>query len=232
MKECYKCGEKKELSEFSQNKNKKDNLNSECKNCQTKYFKEYYKNNKEKHIKSVSKTQNYKKIKLAKIKKEKGCCKCGYKDHSSALHFHHKDQKQKEFTIASNYHHDLDLLLIEIEKCDVICANCHAIEHAKCNWSNEKEIPIKKTKKRKKEVKYNKPYRSCRIPIPNDDKKEQIVKKINWPEKEELEKIIWERPSEEIAKELNVSGSMLSKKCKQLGIQKPSRGYWMKNPKS
>lgn len=47
-------------------------------------------------------------------------------------------------------------------------------------------------------------------------------------EKEILEKLVWELPSEKIAKIYNVSGSAIVKRCKLLGISKPPRGYWAK----
>jgi transcriptional regulator of aromatic amino acid metabolism len=46
--------------------------------------------------------------------------------------------------------------------------------------------------------------------------------------KEELEQLVWERSTESIARELGVSGNAITKRCKQLGIEKPGRGYWAK----
>ena len=48
------------------------------------------------------------------------------------------------------------------------------------------------------------------------------------PTKEELEKLVWEKPTVKIAKELDVSDITIGKWCKQYGIQKPPRGYWAK----
>lgn len=61
-------------------------------------------------------------------KKKEGCEKCGIND-PRVLDFQHI--KDKEFTIAEYYHHQFGLkrLIKEIEKCIVICANCHRIEH-------------------------------------------------------------------------------------------------------
>jgi hypothetical protein len=46
--------------------------------------------------------------------------------------------------------------------------------------------------------------------------------------KVELKKIIWEKPTEAIAKEHGVSGKCVEKYCKKWGIGKPPRGYWAK----
>jgi len=52
--------------------------------------------------------------------------------------------------------------------------------------------------------------------------------KIQWPEKEHLAKLLWEKPSTLIAAELGVSDTAVKKHCRQLGITKPPRGYWAK----
>jgi len=52
--------------------------------------------------------------------------------------------------------------------------------------------------------------------------------KIVWPSKEELEKLIWEKPVSMLAKSLGVSDNAIGKRCKKLNIKKPSRGYWSK----
>jgi hypothetical protein len=46
--------------------------------------------------------------------------------------------------------------------------------------------------------------------------------------KEELEKLVWEMPSQRIAEKYGVSGRLITKRCSQWGISKPPRGYWAK----
>lgn len=52
--------------------------------------------------------------------------------------------------------------------------------------------------------------------------------KIIWPNIDILEKMLIEKPTTQIAKELGVSDSMVSYYAKKMGIKKPSRGYWSK----
>lgn len=68
----------------------------------------------------------------------------------------------------------------------------------------------------------------------NDERIEKI-KQSSWKghhekkfsiSKEDLSRIVWEMPSERIAEKYGVSGSTIAKRCKQLGIKKPGRGYW------
>ena len=66
---------------------------------------------------------------LDEIKLKTGCIKCGYKEHPVALDFDHIDSATKEFTIGTAYTSvSLKRLYKEIEKCQVLCANCHRIK--------------------------------------------------------------------------------------------------------
>lgn len=42
-----------------------------------------------------------------------------------SLHFDHRDPANKKFTIGANTTRPLDEIVAEMEKCDVLCANCH-----------------------------------------------------------------------------------------------------------
>jgi hypothetical protein len=44
--------------------------------------------------------------------------------------------------------------------------------------------------------------------------------------RDELFAMVWERPSEEVAKEIGISGVALAKLCVRLQVPKPPRGYW------
>lgn len=46
--------------------------------------------------------------------------------------------------------------------------------------------------------------------------------------KDDLSKMVWEMSTEQVGKELGVSGKAVEKRCKKLGIEKPPRGYWAK----
>lgn len=52
------------------------------------------------------------------------------------------------------------------------------------------------------------------------------VYRANWPSKEELEKMVWEKSAAEIGKELGVTGSAVGKMCKKMNIEKPVTGYY------
>jgi hypothetical protein len=57
------------------------------------------------------------------------CQRCGYcKDFASVYHFHHRDASQKDFTISSKTW-ALERLKAEVDKCDLLCGNCHSEVH-------------------------------------------------------------------------------------------------------
>lgn len=57
------------------------------------------------------------------------CTRCGFDKDISALEFHHKD-KNKEYQISKIYNKSWKVVKKEIEKCELLCSNCHRIEHA------------------------------------------------------------------------------------------------------
>ena len=60
-----------------------------------------------------------------------GCEKCGYNKNLAALEFHHKNPKDKisklDSRILSN--RTWKFILVEFEKCEVLCSNCHKEIH-------------------------------------------------------------------------------------------------------
>lgn len=59
------------------------------------------------------------------------CENCGYSKYIGALDFHHKDPLQKDFSIGQKgYTRSWEKVKQEIEKCLLVCANCHREIHA------------------------------------------------------------------------------------------------------
>lgn len=64
---------------------------------------------------------------LATIKLGRGCMDCGYRAHPSALEFDHRPGTAKRANVSELLLGSVKTLLDEVAKCDVVCANCHAI---------------------------------------------------------------------------------------------------------
>lgn len=59
------------------------------------------------------------------------CSNCGYSKSLNALQFHHLDPSKKELSIARQaYTLSWNTVLKELDKCILLCANCHAELHS------------------------------------------------------------------------------------------------------
>ena len=129
-KKCCTCNKEKFLGEFNF-KNKKNNvLHCSCKEC----WKETRKKNYEKN-KSVTFDRNHRNRTRVKkwfeeFKTTLKCIKCD-ENHPACLDFHHRDPSTKEYTVSFMLGGTFSIESIknEIEKCDILCANCHRKLH-------------------------------------------------------------------------------------------------------
>ena|SRR5208337_3207565 len=103
------------------------------KNAWTKWYSNP--ENRAKHRKAVHRCDKIRVIRnkkwLDQYKLERGCKVCGFKEHPSALDFHHRDPAQKSFEIGSLHRKGWSLKRIqeEVNKCDILCANHHRMKH-------------------------------------------------------------------------------------------------------
>lgn len=105
-----------------------------------------------------------------------------------------------------------------LENLRLLCPNCHSLTPTFCGKNKKKRIYNCLTCKR--EISRSSIY--CRSCVPKKTK-------INWPSKDELQKLVWNSPIENLAKNLGVSSRAIHKKCKKLHINKPNQGYWLKH---
>jgi len=67
--------------------------------------------------------------KVATYKASIGCAKCGIKDHR-VLDLHHRNGEDKDMAVSAMLSKkSWDAVKAEMEKCEVLCANCHRIAH-------------------------------------------------------------------------------------------------------
>lgn len=101
---CLSCGKEFELDRSKGHRSRK------CSSCNIK-------------------TRKHKMKQRAVEYKGGTCCKCGYKKCIGALQFHHVSEETKEFSIARAYNRSWESIKKELDKCLLVCANCHAEEH-------------------------------------------------------------------------------------------------------
>ena len=57
------------------------------------------------------------------------CVVCGYNKYIGALDFPHLDPEHKEVNIAKGSHLGFENIKLELDKCILICSNCHREFH-------------------------------------------------------------------------------------------------------
>lgn len=127
MKRCPKCQILKELDQYYKNNTKRnsDGLSHYCKKCIKEYRVSTGRNT------GIDSRQYIDKRWFIDYKFTLKCEKCGF-SHPAALDFHHRDPKTKLFDISLTKitQSNQEKIFAEIAKCDVLCANCHRIEHS------------------------------------------------------------------------------------------------------
>lgn len=119
MKICSKCKIKKDINSFYFTKSR-PSLSSMCKECFNKYCIKRWINRK---------------IKAIKYKGDK-CEDCNLhisKTHYSVFEFHHLNPKEKDFSWNKLRLKSEKSIKQELDKCVLLCANCHRIRHALFN---------------------------------------------------------------------------------------------------
>lgn len=112
---CPKCKVKKELIKSNFYIDKRGKIHSWCKIC----------NN------TIAYQKQCARKKYAVDYKGGKCIVCGYDKYLGALDFHHVDPTKKEFNISKLDTYSLAILNVELDKCILVCKNCHAEIHGK-----------------------------------------------------------------------------------------------------
>ena len=135
MKVCSRCLLCLDDSFFNTKRRKKDGSvqkQSYCKNCQKIVWKEYYSNPKvRKEHQDNIRINNTKKLSelrsIVSDQKNKPCKDCGVKYNPWIMDFDHLNPNSKINNISTLVANKtkLEVILNEINKCDLVCANCH-----------------------------------------------------------------------------------------------------------
>lgn len=112
---CTKCGKTLPIDQFNWRNKSKGTRRSECKFCHSKYMKEKY--------------QEKKQI-INNLKQQQCCVKCG-DNRPYVLDYHHLDPNIKDMNVSRmlSNRSNINDVKQEINKCIVLCANCHREFH-------------------------------------------------------------------------------------------------------
>lgn len=132
MKTCSRCGQVKEADEFATRRAKKQPW---CKECNRAYARRYYQDNRAKLLQDINKLKTDRRLRSEQFIIEyllsHPCLDCGEND-PVVLEFDHvRGTKREIISMLVSQGYTLTTLAAEIEKCDVVCANCHRRRTAK-----------------------------------------------------------------------------------------------------
>lgn len=129
---CTKCKCWLENEQFHWRNKRLGKRKSICKSCRKNSDKRYYKIHNTKRKLQVQQRIRRLRQWFALLKTDKVCGLCK-ENHIACLDFHHKDKTKKIMDLSDvvNAGWGEKKILLEIDKCDIICANCHRKLHWK-----------------------------------------------------------------------------------------------------
>jgi hypothetical protein len=125
MKKCNYCKIEKEESLFSW-AIKDVKRQPRCKECQNKLTRKHYKHRKSKYKAAKDERHKIRQNLVLELLLKKSCVDCGESD-PIVLDFDHINPKKKEFCVSQGVRdcRPIEIILEEISKCEIRCANCH-----------------------------------------------------------------------------------------------------------
>jgi 5-methylcytosine-specific restriction endonuclease McrA len=128
LKRCAICKALLPKTEFNVNRGRRDGLQSHCRECNRARSKAYYARNPEKHRAVVAerkqRVRSEHQARMLDYLREHACADCG-EDDLLVLEFDHLRDKQANISYLVHHGKSWPVVLDEIAKCEVVCANCH-----------------------------------------------------------------------------------------------------------
>ncbi len=167
---------------------------------------------------------------MAVLYKGGECQICGYNACINALHFHHRDPDEKDFSLSYKGHtYSFEKIKSELDKCDLLCANCHAEEHYDSDMMERVFEAIQRRGIREQHLKNNiKICSECNKPFRGKNKKTCSTKCQKNYKKLPTEIELYECYKKyngsvvKMAKSFGISDNGLRKRIKKMGID-PSK---------
>jgi hypothetical protein len=132
---CGRCGETKSVDSFNWRRKGIGQRDNMCRPCRAEYHHEHYLANKAQYVANAAESKR--RLRLARTQwlleyfESHPCIDCGETD-PVVLEFDHLRDKAFDVGQALPYR-NWSSILAEIEKCEVVCANCHRRRTARRN---------------------------------------------------------------------------------------------------
>ena len=128
LRVCKDCGDLKPCSwNHSFTQTGKPEYKARCDSCYLKYWSNQRRTKRRDYTDRRLACRSRRKEKCIEILGGK-CERCGYSKSLKALTFHHRDPSTKKENISKMLERPWNEILIELEKCALLCFNCHMEE--------------------------------------------------------------------------------------------------------
>jgi hypothetical protein len=126
---CGRCLSLKPVSEFAWRRKRHGQLDNMCRECRSAYHRQHYLANRQRYIDQARARKQALALErttyLIDYFNSHPCADCGESD-PVVLEFDHLDTEAKSFDIGQSLpYRKWESILEEMEKCEVVCANCH-----------------------------------------------------------------------------------------------------------
>lgn len=130
MKRCSGCKEMLDVDDFPWKSRAKGIRQARCKACYREYNRAYYaQGERTKQIPRVRSANQANRQRYLDWKAQQKCANCG-ESSTECLDLHHIDPSQKDAAVSTLTTRGWAVIQREIQKCIVLCANCHRKVHA------------------------------------------------------------------------------------------------------
>jgi hypothetical protein len=126
LRRCGRCRQEKSVDDFAWRYIERGLRDNYCRPCRSAYKKEHYSKHRDRYISNARDRRT--RVKDERVRflvdylREHPCVDCGEED-VVVLEFDHL--RDKSFGVSSGLLRNWGEVLAEIEKCEVVCANCH-----------------------------------------------------------------------------------------------------------
>lgn len=126
---CTKCKVLKPLEDFNKKKASKDGVQSHCRLCEKENHKKHYALSRDAY-KARARINTKRYVAEYREWKKTLSCQCCGESEDVCIDLHHLDPVKKDFNIGDvGQRSGLRSVLKEIDKCAVVCSNCHRKIH-------------------------------------------------------------------------------------------------------
>ena len=128
MKRCARCGDTKPVDQFHRNKALPDGRQGYCKPCRKLYDHDYHLRVRPRRIAQKQAAWRRRLEWLRELRADKPCTDCGRRYPAIVMQWDHLPGFEKLGEISGRLRKaSRAKILAEIEKCELVCANCHAL---------------------------------------------------------------------------------------------------------